>query len=435
MRKFLLTIVLAVLAGAAQAADITGQWQGTVHAGKDMRVVLKLAAKDGGGFDGQFYNIDQSPNGLAVSDIAIDGAAVRFKIAQAGGSFDGTLSPDGQAMVGKLSLGFALPLTLDRATDKTAWAIQAAADTSPHKVQFVTSDDGVKLEVLDWGGSGRPLVFLAGLGASAHVFDNFAPQFSAGYHVYGVTRRGYGASDKPVPTAANYTADRLGDDLLAVMDALKIEKPVLAGWSMGGEEMGSLATRHPERVAGLIYLDAAYAYAFYAPGNQVPVGGNLAIDANQLRHGVDVVNGLDAPVAQKLKTLDAMMETGRQLQTDLVATRKILAQLVPPTGAPPNTPQVKITLAILGGMEKFTALKAPVLAIFSVPHAVSSKAPAAVRANLAVQDAATEAQAKRFAAANPTARVVRLANSQHDVFNSNPADVTREMNAFLEHLP
>jgi pimeloyl-ACP methyl ester carboxylesterase len=48
--------------------------------------------------------------------------------------------------------------------------------------------------VLDWGGSGQPLVLLTGLGDNAHVFDKFAPKLTASYHVYGITRRGYGAS-------------------------------------------------------------------------------------------------------------------------------------------------------------------------------------------------------------------------------------------------
>ena len=47
------------------------------------------------------------------------------------------------------------------------------------------------------------------------------------------------------------------------MDQLKIEKPVLIGHSIAGEELSSIGTRHPERVSALIYLDAAYTYAFY----------------------------------------------------------------------------------------------------------------------------------------------------------------------------
>ena len=48
-------------------------------------------------------------------------------------------------------------------------------DTSPHKATLVEVEEGVKLEVLDWGGTGRALVLLAGLGDSLHVFDDVAP--------------------------------------------------------------------------------------------------------------------------------------------------------------------------------------------------------------------------------------------------------------------
>ena len=113
--------------------------------------------------------------------------------------------------------------------------------------------------MLDWGGSGWPLVLLAGGGDTAHVFDEFAPHLTAGYHVYGITRRGFGASGFS-PT--EYGADRLGDDVLAVIDALKINRPVLVGHSIGGEELSSVGSRRPDRVAALIYLDAGYPYAF-----------------------------------------------------------------------------------------------------------------------------------------------------------------------------
>src|SRR5579862_6274456 len=83
-------------------------------------------------------------------------------------------------------------------------------DTSPHKVQFVTVDKDVKLEVLDWGGRGRPIVLLAGSGNSAHVFDNFAPKLTPEYHVYGITRRGFGDSSKP---DEGYDDQRLADDV------------------------------------------------------------------------------------------------------------------------------------------------------------------------------------------------------------------------------
>jgi pimeloyl-ACP methyl ester carboxylesterase len=123
--------------------------------------------------------------------------------------------------------------------------------------------DNVKLEVLDWGGSGGPMILLHGGNSTAHEFDKFAPKLTGSYHVYGITRRGCGASSAPEPTDANDTADRLGDDVLTVIGELGIDTPVLVGHSLGGQELSSIGSRHPERVAGLIYLDAAYQYAYY----------------------------------------------------------------------------------------------------------------------------------------------------------------------------
>src|SRR5689334_15647289 len=79
-------------------------------------------------------------------------------------------------------------------------AINAAAewrDPTPHKTQLVTVDQGVQLEVLDWGGTGQPVVLLTGSGHTAHVYDDFAPHLRDCCHVYGITRRGYGVSSRP----------------------------------------------------------------------------------------------------------------------------------------------------------------------------------------------------------------------------------------------
>src|ERR1700694_1086611 len=148
------------------------------------------------------------------------------------------------------------------------WAQSASAwrDHSPHTVRFVTVDNNVRLEVLDWGGSGRPIVLLAGMGNTAHVFDEFAPKLTSDFHAYGITRRGFGASSVP---ESGYDADRLGEDVLAVIDSLHLSAPVLAGHSVAGQELSSLGSRHPDRISGLIYLDAAYPYAYAAPQTEL----------------------------------------------------------------------------------------------------------------------------------------------------------------------
>jgi non-heme chloroperoxidase len=125
-------------------------------------------------------------------------------------------------------------------------------DASPHNVRFVSVEDGVQLEVLDWGGSGRNIVLLSGSGNTAHVFDDFALKLK-GNHVYGITRRGFGASSHP---ESGYTDQRLADDVLRVLDSLDIRLPVLVGHSMAGSEMTTLGSQHSDRLAGLVYLDA-----------------------------------------------------------------------------------------------------------------------------------------------------------------------------------
>jgi pimeloyl-ACP methyl ester carboxylesterase len=126
-------------------------------------------------------------------------------------------------------------------------------DPSRHTVQFVTVEEGIRLEVLDWGGAGRPVLLLAGSGNSAHVFDEFAPKLARFCRVYGITRRGFGASSQP---AAGYDDRRLADDILCVIDALRIPSPVLIGHSMAGQEMATLGRQHSDRLSGLVYMDA-----------------------------------------------------------------------------------------------------------------------------------------------------------------------------------
>src|SRR5258708_37641713 len=66
-------------------------------------------------------------------------------------------------------------------------------DPSPHLVQFVTIDNNVRLEVLDWGGSIRPIVLFARGGNTAHGFYELSPKPTAKYQVYRLTRRRFRA--------------------------------------------------------------------------------------------------------------------------------------------------------------------------------------------------------------------------------------------------
>ena len=75
------------------------------------------------------------------------------------------------------------------------------------------------------------------------------------------------------------------------------------------------------------------------------------------------------------------------------------------------------------GMQRYTEIRVPVLAIFAVPH------------DRVDDQAFTEAQANAFEKGVPTARVVRLPHATHAIWVSNAADVLREIRAFIEGLP
>ena len=128
-------------------------------------------------------------------------------------------------------------------------------DPSPHVVNRVTVETDVQVEVLDWGGTGPALVLLAGGGDTAHVFDDLAPTLARRYRVLGVTRRGHPGSSAP---ATGYGVARLAEDVVRVMDAAGLKAPVVVGHSFAGEEMHVLGARYSTRIAGLVYVDAAF---------------------------------------------------------------------------------------------------------------------------------------------------------------------------------
>ncbi len=127
-------------------------------------------------------------------------------------------------------------------------------DTSPHKSDFVNIN-GIRLHYLDWGGRGTPLLFLAGIGCNAHIFDGFAPRFTDQFHVLALTRRGHGESDYP---ETGYDIDTLTYDIRLFLDALRIDQAILIQHSNEGIELSHFAARYPERVRKLVFLEPAY---------------------------------------------------------------------------------------------------------------------------------------------------------------------------------
>jgi len=116
--------VSAQIAAIDLTKDIADTWQGTLHVGKDLRLVIKVTKADGGGYKAAFYSIDQGGAPIPVAKITLEGTTVKISVTAIGGTYEGKLSSDGKSIVGNWSQGpNPLPLTLTRATPETAWAI------------------------------------------------------------------------------------------------------------------------------------------------------------------------------------------------------------------------------------------------------------------------------------------------------------------------
>jgi non-heme chloroperoxidase len=305
-------------------------------------------------------------------------------------------------------------------------------DPSPHNVQFVSVEPGVRLEVLDWGGTGSPVVLLAGGGNTAHVFDDFAREFTAHDHVYGITRRGFGASGY-APT--DDPADRLGEDVLAAIDALNLKRPVLVGHSIAGAEMSWMASHHPDRVAGLVYLDAGYPYAFdngsganmaeimklHAPQPPDPSASDLA-SFDALQRYYERIEGLRFPEAELRAQWEANADGS--------------------VGKPRNPPGGAMLMKLIGEPKKYTAIPAPALFIFGNPHSlgtwVDGSTDLAVRKEAQSHTEAlsvlVERQIRAVKQGLPEAQVVTIRGANHYVFLSNEAEVVAQMRSFVARL-
>ena len=108
-------------AAALLAQSLTGTWQGTLQAGKELRVLIKISTTEGDTLKATFYSIDQGSQGIPSSAVTLSGSTVKMVIPGVGGTYEGKLSADGNSIAGTWAQGpSGLPLNLARATPATA---------------------------------------------------------------------------------------------------------------------------------------------------------------------------------------------------------------------------------------------------------------------------------------------------------------------------
>lgn len=123
-------------------------------------------------------------------------------------------------------------------------------------LQEIQLKTGVKLQYAEQGQPlGEVIIFLHGYTDSWFSFSRVLPLLSRDYHVYTLTQRGHGDSDKPeIVLESVYTENDFAADVKAFMDALRIESAVVVGHSLGSFIAQKVALAYPDRVKGLVLI-------------------------------------------------------------------------------------------------------------------------------------------------------------------------------------
>ena len=290
--------------------------------------------------------------------------------------------------------------------------------------RFIEVEPDVKLEVLDWGGAGRAIVFLHGAGCTGRMFEQFAPKFLPNHRVIAITRRGAGASDAP---KSGYSDERFARDIRAVIAALGIIRPVLVGHSMAGSELSWLNNHYRTEFSGFVYLDAAGPMAFFSELSNDP--GYFPFEMLAIREKLDRLIPGSGELHPKQVTKDLLQQ--------LPCFQKRLGQWLeqikdfPEPSADDLRMMPPYVRELALGVQRYPSLSGPILAIFPVPAesptgAMRFKEPPA-KGSLSQIDA--------FEYAVPSAKVVRIPGASHFVFQSNEAEVYRHIQQFIAELP
>lgn len=309
---------------------------------------------------------------------------------------------------------------------RTTATAQTPAERQPAILE-VSTRGGVSLEVLDWGGSGPPLVFLAGGGSSTpHDFDEFAPRFASRHRVIGITRRGIGGSSTERPRSF----DDYVDDIVAVLDAFHFERVVIVGHSYAGLEMARFGEKYGRRCAALVYLDAAYDYTDPAlekifeanrPPSPPPMRSADSASIDAVRDWSLRTQRYAAPVSA-LRASRLWGQDGR-----LIGSKP---SLVDSWNIPTPTPRwERVACASLG----IYAMPTPYETSLPWWSSLDSLQQAQAQAYYAAFAPWTKKNRETFGRL-PQNRVVEFPSANHNFFMAKPDEAVRVIDAFLNSL-
>jgi len=142
MKRLMIVGLVFFVASLAHAQDITGDWQGVLSAGVDLHLVLHITKGADGGLKATLDSLDQGANGIPVSSVTLKDSKLSLGVDAVHGTYEGTVSADGQSIKGTWSQGAALPLEFKRATT------ERKGESKPAKPSDI---DGAWMGVLDTG--------------------------------------------------------------------------------------------------------------------------------------------------------------------------------------------------------------------------------------------------------------------------------------------
>ncbi len=121
--------------------DVLGIWQGTLHAGRDLRTEIKITQAGAGEYKATLYSIDQGGQPIGANKTTFESGVLTYSIDAINGKYEGKMSADGKTIVGTWTQGpNSLALTLERTTPDNAWPI-------PEPIKPMAADAHPTLEV------------------------------------------------------------------------------------------------------------------------------------------------------------------------------------------------------------------------------------------------------------------------------------------------
>lgn len=243
--------------------------------------------------------------------------------------------------------------------------------------------DNISLYYEDYGTSDQvPLIFLHGVMASSQIWIPQVDHFKDKRRIVIFDLRGHGQSDKP---HEKYSINQFSDDLYSFMNSLKIEKAIIAGYSMGGMTALRFILDHPEMVEKLILLDTTPKSSYSFGRRLVFLVSQLAMSIayeSFMKYYISSVFRRDCPKSEIEKALERVLKNPKHVVRSCFSTIKdfdVLSELG----------NIQVPTLIIHGGQSFNPLEqardmkkhipnAELVVVEGAGHAMTSETPEAI---------------------------------------------------------